>query len=293
MPTDWFGWALLSTVCNGARAFVAKKAVHDRFDTAVLGILAPAVMVVFAIPLLWTEREPLASDLPLMVTAACTQGLLFFLANQTRLEALEQGTPAHVVFPIVQFSTPIIVFISALMFEEWRTLRDPTRLTGVLLALAATQMLVQWRSGRAGWSRGVVLALVSMGASVGATLAAKFAFVEGTSVSIYGFILISNVINLLLATGRALLLPAPGTERALVRGGIVWGALIGVFNFVGFAAFLLAIQRGPLSLVAAITALSTLIPILLASWLYGEELTLQKHLALFASVIALVLLARG
>jgi uncharacterized membrane protein len=66
---------------------------------------------------------------------------------------------------------------------------------------------------------------------------------------------------------------------------------MGLLNFAGFACFLRAIQYGPLSLVASITALSTLIPVLLASWFYGEELTLRKHVALLASTVALVLLA--
>jgi drug/metabolite transporter (DMT)-like permease len=286
----WFLWALASTAANGARAFLAKKVVQDHADISVVNILLPGVMIAISATFVGFERGPLAENIPLAATAALVQGSLFFLANTSRLEALETGAPAHVVFPLSQVSTPIIVLISAALFDEWNNLRDPQRLAGVILAIAATHVLVRWRFDRRGQQRGVMLAVVSMVAGVGATLAAKFTFVQSADVSIFGFILVANMANLVFSIGRFAVAGPSGTGR-LRASDVGWGTFMGLLNFAGFACFLRAIQYGPLSLVASITALSTLVPVLLSSWIYGEELTFRRHLALFASCVALVLLA--
>jgi drug/metabolite transporter (DMT)-like permease len=127
-----------------------------------------------------------------------------------------------------------------------------------------------------------------MFASAGATLAAKFAFVAGPSVNIFGFILVSNLTGLILSAGQSIATQEPIYVTAR---DCIWGVLLGGLNFCGLAAFLAAIQGGELSMVACIGALSLLVPILLSSIIQKERLNLRQQTALWLSFLSVLVLA--
>ncbi len=186
-------------------------------------------------------------------------------------------------------SAPLIVKLSAFIFNEFDTLKDTHKLIGVLLAIAAAFILMQWRFRPLNFSRGIALALISMIASAGAALAAKFVFISEGEISIFGFMIISNLTNLILATLRSAFIKEK-VSLSSINISLGWGVVIGLLNFFGFTAFLLAIKYGDLSLVASINNLYILIPVLLSAWFYGEQLTLRKQFAVVVSIIALILI---
>jgi drug/metabolite transporter (DMT)-like permease len=194
-----------------------------------------------------------------------------------------------VVLAIIQASTPAIVVLAALLFNEWTSLVNPWRLSGICLAVLATYLLLSIERTGPHRDHGILLAAISMVASAGATLAAKYVFLSNEAVSIFGFILIANTVNLVLASIRAAIIRPQASQS--FTGGLWWGILMGLLNFGGFAAFLEAIKDGDLSLVASIGALSIIVPVILASWFKGERLSVRRQIAVGASILALVLLA--
>jgi drug/metabolite transporter (DMT)-like permease len=286
---SWLAWAVLSALLNGVRAFVGKRTAMEHGDIVAAQVLLPAVMVVVSIPLLLLDRAPLAADFWGFFFAAALQGGLFFFASLTRLQAFQTNTSVHVVLSIIQASTPVIVVLSAMLFEEWASLLNPWRLAGVSLAILATYLLLRLEKSGSFLDEGILLAGVSMVASAGATLAAKYTFIRDEAVSIFGFILIANAVNLVLASIRAAMVP-PSGDRPFTLG-VTSGVVMGLLNFAGFASFLEAIKDGDLSLVASIGALSIIVPVILASWLYGERLGSRRRIAVLACIVALVLLA--
>ena len=286
---NWLAWSVLSALLNGARSFVGRRAAMTQRDIVIAQVLLPAVMVVVAGPFLLLDRAPLATDFWGFCLAASLQGVLFFFASLTRLQAFQTKTSVHVVLSIIQASTPLIVVMSAILFNEWALLLNPWRLSGICLAIVATYLLLRLETSGSRWDEGILLAGVSMVASAGATLAAKYTFLINEAVSVFGFILIANTVNLVLASIRAAM-GAPSGGQSL-KGGVASGIAMGLLNFGGLVAFLQAIKEGELSVVASIGALSIVVPVIMASVLSRERLGRRRQLAIVASIVALVLLA--
>jgi uncharacterized membrane protein len=289
MVPEWFAWALLSTICNGTRAFLAKHVVEERQDVYLAQVLLPGAMVIVALPWFIADTHSLGVDARRLALAGGLQGCLVFMATMSRWEALRARAPAHVVFPIAQASTPFIIALSAVLFRESAPLRDPLHAVGIALAILSTTVLIRSPRSEGASSKGVGFALIAMVASVGATLAAKFAFTTDAAISLFGFIIISNLANLAVATvyaGRQ-----ADDSAALPSRTLLSAAVMGTLNFVGLFAFLQALQDAELSLVASVNALSLLVPIVLSMALYEEVLTIRKQFAILSSLGALLLLS--
>ena len=289
----WFAWAVISTIFSGVQSFLYQKLIKDRGDPLAAQVVQPAVVTLLAILVLAFSRQRVADPdaLVLLLTAAALQGALFFVTTESRLAALKAELPAAVLFPIIKFSTPVVVVLSAVAFDEWDAVREPRRVVGILLAVGATYLIMQRRiSGEStGPRHGLTLALIAMVASVGASFAAKYPFEGGGDVSIFGFMVVSNATNVLLATVMFARGPVP-VSLPTFRRGVGWGALIGVLSFAGFGAFLQAVKEGDLALVASINSLYILIPIVLSAWWYREHMSPQRQIAVAISVFAVVLL---
>jgi drug/metabolite transporter (DMT)-like permease len=286
----WFLLAVASTFLNGVRSYFTKYFADGGMSPAAGRFIPPAVMVVLCLPLIWMDSEPVTDGSIFLVTSAILQGSLFYVSMLCRWEALRDRTPAHVLFPIIQASTPLVVLLSAVLFGEWTTVRQPSVACGIVLSIGATYLLAEWPLGSEAHGRGVFLAFIAMLASAGATLAAKFALVAGPHLNIFGFILISNTTGVTLSALHAWL------ERDAGRfASKDWmqGLVLGVLNFGGLAFFLEAMKWGELSMVASVGALSTLVPILLAAFIQGEHLTLRRQATLWLSLLALLILAKA
>jgi len=287
---SWYLLAIISTLLNGIRAFTTKRVAEGQTPTVIARIVPGAVMVALGCVALLYRLTYFQSDLRQITIAAAIQGALFYIAALSRWEVLRLRTASHVVFPIVQVSTPLVVILSAVLFGEWKGLRVPSRMAGVVLAILATYALVDWRAARTGGrGRGVGFAFVAMLAGTGATLAAKAAFQEDTGSSVAAFIVISNAVGLAIGLIHTIVTERLQTRlitAAQLRDSIV----IGVLNFLALAAFLEAIRTGDLTVVASIGALSAVIPIVLSVIFQKERLRARQQFAVLLSVAALLLL---
>ena len=287
LADNWFLWALVSMFLQGTHAFLYKKLMEEGGDPRILQVVMPVVVCVLAAFAAMLEGAPLPTSLTIMVVIAAVQGILFYLTTAMRLEALRSGTPAHIVFPVVKSSIVFIILLSAILFHEWESLRTPRHLTGVALILVAMSMLMEWRLGP--FNRGVLYAILAMISGGGASLMAKYLFLSESEVSIFVFMLISNLTAFVLAITAASRPRIPMARESYDRS-VLWGAAMGVLGFAGFAAFLQAIKVGDLSIVASVNALAILLPVLLSAIFYRETLTFRKEVAVFLSLVALVLL---
>jgi drug/metabolite transporter (DMT)-like permease len=287
---SWYAFALVSMLLNGFRAFSTKRAAQRQTPTVVARIVPTATMVALACAVLTYRVSRVRTEVPEVFVAASLQGALFYLAALARWEALRLRTPAHVLFPILQASTPLVILVSAALFNEWSDLRHPTRLTGIVLSIGATYALVDWNRLAGDRRRGMAFGVVAAVAGSGATLAAKAAFELDSGASVFMFILISNALGLTLGMVHSLINEGVRLE-AVTTGQIAGGVAIGMLNFLGLAAFLQAIKFGNLAIVAAIGALSVIIPIVLSVFIDGEQLQGKRRVAVALSVLALALLA--
>ena len=290
---SWFIWALVSTFFFGSYSFLFKKIVEEGGDVFAAQVVMPAVVCFVSASIIYLFNFTVGDNLATVAGIAVLQGVLFFLSTYTRIKALGTGLPVYVVFPITKTSTILIVIISAFVFSELEILKKPEVLAGVILAMAATYLLLPWHDKGVfrGSSMGIVLSIASMLSSAGATIAAKSAL-DFYMVNIFVFILLSNVVTLVLATATVLIKNTTLTQQKF-SNGIKWGVMMGLFNFAGFASFLQAVKLGNLSVVASVNALYILIPIVLSAIIYKESMSLMKWLAVAISIAAVILMKIG
>lgn len=287
MADHWFVLSVLSTLLNGLRAYATKLAVGRGASAAAGRLIPPAVMVGLSLPAMWLYDAPLGTRLAIL--SALLQGSLFYVASACRWEALERGLPGHVLYPIVQSSTPMLVFVSAFLFDEWMTIRRPEVMIGIIMAIAATYVLADLKSGGGQARNGLNLAIIAALASAGATVAAKFAFSASFDATIFSFIVVSNLAGIAVASGHTF---RSQPVARFDRRDWLWGAAIGALNFGGLALFLQALRYGDLSLVVSVGALSLVVPIVLGVVFDHEHLSARQEAAVLFSLVSLVLLAQ-
>ncbi|MBG7602351.1 MAG: DMT family transporter [Gammaproteobacteria bacterium] len=160
----------------------------------------------------------------------------------------------------------------------------------ILVIGLSVVLLLQWTKSNvsSGYSRGIAFALLATFTSIGATLAPKYVIEFQQEMNIFVFILISNLFTTLLSSIRFSYRREAPMPDAKKRGAIT-GIWLGITSFAGFAAFLKAIHLGPLSIVAAVSSLYILIPIVLSVILHKESWRARSQVALFLSLLGIVL----
>lgn len=294
LDQEWFNWAILSAICFGVYSFLYKKAVEDKADVHTIQVVIPSTVIVLSVVFIISSDSYIADDLLFVLWVAALQGVLFYFTTLTRIKAFEYDIPSHVVFPIIKSSTILIVIISALVFNESDNLTEPKRAAGIFLAVLSTYLLVPMNKRISTFSfLGLVFALAAMLSSAGASITSKYLFsisdLESSYVNILGFMLLSNFVTLILASGSMLLNKTPANAFSFTHG-MKWGGIMGILNFIGFVSFLQAVKIGDLSLVASINALYILIPIILSSIIYKEKLNIMSQAAVVLSIVAIILI---
>jgi transporter family protein len=72
--------------------------------------------------------------------------------------------------------------------------------------------------------------------------------------------------------------------------GAALGFITGVVGFTGGLAFLYAVSKGPVSVVAAVTALSPALVVVLAHFFLGEMMTVKQTVGCVLALVSIVLL---
>lgn len=295
MSQQWLLWAILSTLCYGIYAFLFKKLTHDKGDIRLAQIVMPAVVTVLAVIAFYLSGSYMPDKAYLFFSFAAAQGVLFFFTTESRLKALNIGTPSNVVFPVIKSSTVLVILISAAIFKEWDKLLEPFRLAGVILSVGVMFLLINFRKDENEVpisTAGLKLALLAALSSVGASLAPKYAIEYQGEISIFLFILVSNFVSLLLARIKYFR-HTTAADRKLSMQTLYLSFVMGVLSFIGFAAFLKAITHGSLSIVAAVSSLYIIVPVVLSAVLYHETFNKKAQVAVLLSVLAMALISIG
>jgi len=289
--SPWLAWALASTLFYGINAFLLHRLIRQQGDALTALVVSPAVVTLIAAVMLSMSAIPEISDsLWLLALFAILQGGLFYLTIESRSYAMALGLPSTILYPIIKSGTLFVIVISAFLFDELQLLLQPRRLAGILLIMLSVVLLLQWTKNNvsSGYSRGIAFALLATFTSIGATLAPKYVIEFQQEMNIFVFILISNLFTTLLSSIRFSYRREAPMPDAKKRGAIT-GIWLGITSFAGFAAFLKAIHLGPLSIVAAVSSLYILIPIVLSVILHKEPWRARSQVALFLSLLGIVL----
>ena len=283
--SSWFWYSLIAFFLMGIQGFLYKVAAERRCDTALTTFIFMATVAILS-SILWAYlREPVGNPTTLTILAL-VNSLTFLAATMTFIEALK-FLSATFAYSIIRLNLVIITVFSFVWFDDQLTL---FQVSGIIIALASmlilTKSMNQDGKQRERSKHGIVLLVVSLLASAIAAISSKFAAMYVGKLS---FLII---VYSIAALSSMALTKKPNTAELQnnKRATIVIGIAMGVLNFVGYYAFLMALSRGPLSLVASITGMHFVVSVVLSILIYREKLTLARIIGFILTVASIILL---
>ena len=283
--SSWFWYSLIAFFLMGIQGFPYKVAAERRCDTALTTFIFMATVAILS-SILWAYlREPVGNPTTLTILAL-VNSLTFLAATMTFIEALK-FLSATFAYSIIRLNLVIITVFSFVWFDDQLTL---FQVSGIIIALASmlilTKSMNQDGKQRERSKHGIVLLVVSLLASSIAAISSKFAAMYVGKLS---FLII---VYSIAALSSMALTKKPNTAELQnnKRATIVIGIAMGVLNFVGYYAFLMALSRGPLSLVASITGMHFVVSVVLSILIYREKLTLARIIGFILTVASIILL---
>lgn len=282
----WFAQALLALFFIGLQRFFYKVAAEQGCETALtsmvfMGAVASVSWLLF---LMGADRGVLTDA---MLVWGLVNGLAFLASAALTMEALRH-VPAAVGYSLTRLSTVLAAVFSIFYFHDRL---QPRQLCGIVLAFGVVWICAQGRAsvaqrpgGRYRW--GVGLALLAMLAGTVASISSKFAALQ---VDKWGFMAISYSFS----TCAAVAMRRKDWNRfpsGPLRATLIVGLTMAGLNLVGFYLLLLALETGPLAVIAPLTGLHFVIAIMLTALVYRERPGLRSVAGIFMAVVAVLLM---
>lgn len=186
-----------------------------------------------------------------------------------------------------RLSLLLVVIASIVLFDEKL---EPLQWFGVLSGIVVVVILAQETKSttmgqqrlRSGLFFVVICILCGTVASISSKLAAE-------SVSKAGFMTLSYFMGIFFSLGIEKKWGGK-TTKGQNKDAILLGVIMGLLNFFGFYAFIMALSAGPLSAIALITGMHFVIAIFLSVLIYKERLSHHRILAICLTLLAVFLL---
>lgn len=286
MP-DWYFLSLAALLLLGTQRFFYKVAAERNCSSPLTTAVFMGTVTVLSATAFLLSGES-AGDFPTLVLLSAINSAAFALGTVANMEALRR-LPTAITFPLTRLSILLVIGFSIFYFGERPT---PLQWLGILLGLAVVVVL----AGELGATpatrqqRGTGLLLVAACVLCGAvaSISSKFAAVATSKTAFMALsYLLGTIFSLTLAKTWKRGNSAPRTGAVV---GI--GILMGLLNFAGFYAFLAALERGPLSMIALITGMHFVIAIALSVLFYREKITPRRLLGIGLTLLAVLAIQR-
>ncbi|MGE4543053.1 MAG: DMT family transporter [Pedobacter sp.] len=282
----WFAQALLALLFIGLQRFFYKVAAERGCGTALTSLVFMGAVAAVSW-LLFLSGADRGGPTPAMVLWGLVNGLAFLGSAALTMEALRH-VPAAAGYSLTRLSTVLAAVFSILYFHDRL---QPRQLLGIILALSVVFLCAGGRAtgaqrpdARYRW--GVMLALLAMLSGTVASVSSKFAALQADK---WGFMAISYSFSTCAAVAMQRRdwnrLPS-GPWRATLVIGLAMAGL----NLIGFYLLLLALETGPLSVIAPLTGLHFVIAIILAAVVYRERPSLRNVAGMVMAMLAVLLM---
>ncbi len=285
MLVNWYTLSIIALFFIGAQRFLYKVSVQRGCNAAVTTFTFMGTVTCISFVLLLFSDTPLG-PIYFLVFISLVNSISFTLATLTNLETLKY-LPVNVAYPIIRLNLAVVIIFSVLFFGDSLS---PWQIAGIFVAIFAIVILAKSpdanETGIRNLRRGFVLLSVCVLSGAVASISSKFAAMETNKLA---FITLSY----LLGTSFAFMLRnrvAQKTAGSRNRDAVIIGICMGLLNLIGFYLFLLALDRGPLSLVVSIISLHFVIPIVLSALIYSEKLKKVHFVGIGLTVISVIFL---
>ena len=282
---SWYFSALLALFLMGIQRFFYKVAAEEKYPTEwVTFSFMGTVTLLSAGTYLFKPHH--STNIGFLAAVAIINSASFLVATVSHIEALK-CIPANIAYSIIRLNVVLVAVFSIFYFKERIT---SFQSMGLVIAIAAmiiltTQMGSETREAKQRRRGAIFIFLALMGGAT-ASISSKFAALH---VDKLAFMALSYLMGMIGSLGitKALSYDKAKEKRT---AALALGVLMGGFNFAGFYAFLYALERGPLSLIAIIVGMHFVISIVLSGVIYHEKIKLAGMIGILLTVISIILI---
>jgi drug/metabolite transporter (DMT)-like permease len=282
---SWYFSALLALLLMGIQRFFYKVAAERKYPTewVTFSFMATVTLLSAGAYFLQQRHEP---NIGFLLAVALINSASFLVATVSHIEALKY-IPANIAYSIIRLNVLVVAVFSIFYFKERISLLQSV---GLLVAVAAmivltTQMGTDTTKAKRRRQGAVFIFLALLGGAT-AGISSKFAAMHADKLAFMALSYLMGMIGSLGIT-KALSYDKARKKRSAALG---LGVLMGGFNFAGFYAFLYALERGPLSLIAAIVGMHFVIAIVLSAVVYHEKIKPVGLVGILLTVISIILI---
>jgi drug/metabolite transporter (DMT)-like permease len=284
---NWYLPSLLALLLLGIQRFFYKVAAERRCSTAWVTFSFMSTVMVLSTALFFIQERQEA-NLGYLLAVSFVNAAAFLMATVAHIEALKD-VPAHIAYTLIRMNVVVAAVFSLIYFKDHLS---AVQGAGLILAVAA-MMILAWRMRRLPPSgsadhrlRGAVFIGVALFAGATASISSKFAALHTDKLA---FMAVSYLMGMIGSLGINRAVPSAG-KNAPNSQAVCLGIAMGLFNLGGFYAFLLALETGPLSIIATMVGMHFVISILLSAAIYRERISPAGLLGLLLTIISIVLL---
>ncbi len=282
---SWYFSAVLALLLMGVQRFFYKVAAERTYPTEWVTFSFMATVTLLSAGAYCFQQQH-AVNIGFLVTVALVNSASFLVATVSHIEALKH-VPANIAYSIIRLNVVVVAVFSIVYFKERISLLQGLGLVLAVLAMIVltTQMGTETSTAKRRRQGAMFIVLALLGGAT-ASVSSKFAAMHADK---FAFMALSYLMGMIGSLGitRALSYKQASKKRLAALG---LGVLMGGFNFAGFFAFLYALERGPLSLVAAIVGMHFVIAIVLSAIIYQEKIRPAGIVGILLTVVSIILI---
>lgn len=282
---SWYFSALLALLLIGIQRFFYKVAAERKYPTewVTFSFMATVTLLSSGAYFFQHHREP---NIGFLLAAALINSASFLVATVSHIEALKY-VPANIAYSIIRLNVVLVAVFSICYFKEQISLLQTLGLFVAVVAmiLLTTQMGTDTTTAKRR-RQGAVFVFLALLAGATASVSSKFAVMYSDKLAFMALSYLMGMIGSLGIT-KVLSYDKARQKRSAAMG---LGVLMGGFNFAGFYAFLYALERGPLSLIAVIVGMHFVIAIVLSAVIYHEKIKPVAFVGILLTVISIFLI---
>jgi drug/metabolite transporter (DMT)-like permease len=282
---SWYFPALLALLLLGIQRFFYKVSAENKYPTewVTFSFMATVTLLSAGAYFSRDQNEP---AIGFLLVVALINSASFLVATVSHIEVLKY-VPANIAYSIIRLNVVVVAVFSIFYFKEQVSL---LQILGLAIAVGAmivltTQMTADTPSLKRRRQGAVFLFLALLGGAT-ASVSSKFAAMYSDK---FAFMAMSYLFGMIgsLGINKALSYQKARQRRSAAIG---LGFVMGGFNFAGFYLFLYALERGPLSLIAAMVGMHFVISIVLSAVIFHEKIKPAGFAGILLTVISILLI---
>jgi drug/metabolite transporter (DMT)-like permease len=239
---------------------------------------------VFALVFFWNYITVVS---PQSFIFAALWGTSFALITMLQIYALEH-LDTNVLFPVTTtLSLVVSVLLGIILFNETLSL---AQYGGIALAIVAIYLFL-YKKGEVQYSRLILgVGAIIIFLSVFNKIVQKYA---ADVVEIHSYMIWQYLFGTVFALLVVLILNKRNWKKVVFSGSFYSGLIISIPAFFGGWAILVALTKGPFSLITALHSMYIFVSALVGYFIFKEKLTKKKILLIFLALISILIIRLG